>query len=400
MTPPASEDSAEQALRRIRTLLGLESKAEPTIDQPPTDGDPGVADLQRGMADMRGLLQRFGTALGAAGTALMAGLGYTQIHKIFPLPVGSTEWLLILALAGSTGALVGAAWLVGRFFAAQRRIVITSEQFGGSRIDRWRERRRGFNTVEARIRDRVFTDHAQQEDAASLRAVELRSLRLERVARRATDAAHAESTKAESDRLTRVVRIALVRAAAEILERRSQQVFKGPLTAFLALMVVAGIISLFGLADWSQGQRDLVGLRQSCAEAEQAGATNACETLGTGRQPVTIWLNDSFRRYRLSAATKAYRVYGGGSARIGQFVTKTEPTTQRLALAGLALPPGNAARCFVEVRIPAGTLIERGRVGPSQEWPGGWSQIVIEDDLAQVSYFNDEPLPPAEGHCP
>lgn len=37
------------------------------------------------------------------------------------------------------------------------------------------------------------------------------------------------------------------------------------------------MLGLFGLADWSKGQRELISLRKACAEATTAGAANACD---------------------------------------------------------------------------------------------------------------------------
>jgi len=74
-----------------------------------------------------------------------------------------------------------------------------------------------------------------------------------------------------------VVRAGFVQAAVGVLERRSYQAFKGSLTAAALVIAIAGLIGLFGLADWTQGQRELIALRKECAMAARDGATAACE---------------------------------------------------------------------------------------------------------------------------
>jgi len=371
------------------------------------------------MQAIRDLLKRVATALGAAGAALMGGLGYTQVHKIFPLPADSSGWLPVLAAAGSASALVGAAWLAARFFGAQRRIVMSSEQEEAKPLFGWCPpkglsqwfwaKRKGFGNVERKLRNHVFDQYAQEQEARTLRSVELRAQRLQRMAQRARRAEHGDAAKRlqdEADRLNGVARLALVEAAAEVLERRSHQAFKGVLTAVPLLLTIGGIILVFGLADWSQGNRDLIELRKNCAEAQKAGAVNACEPVVAKEKralypppTTTPWLN-SYRQGKLKKARIAYRVYGGGSQRSGKWVTTMSPQRQNSAQAGLALPLENSASCVVRVRIPAGTSVRIGHAGPSFGAPGRWSQIQILVAPKPVTYFADRPLPPAEGPCP
>src|SRR5258705_12708228 len=107
------------------------------------------------MDAMRDHLRRVGTALGVAGGALLSGLGYTQVHKIFPLPSHLFGWLLALAIASSAAALIGAALLAGRFYAAQRRIPMSTDDDKRSGLH-WRTPS-GLSRHEAEIRDRFFT---------------------------------------------------------------------------------------------------------------------------------------------------------------------------------------------------------------------------------------------------
>jgi len=71
--------------------------------------DPGldVAALAEGMTSVRSQLQTIGTTFGAAVTAVLAGLGYTQLNELFPLP-GGKGWVAWIAVAGAVLARFGA----------------------------------------------------------------------------------------------------------------------------------------------------------------------------------------------------------------------------------------------------------------------------------------------------
>lgn len=245
------------------------------------------------MASMRTLLQRTGAVLGAAATALLAGLGYAQLHNIFPIPknVGSyTHILLFIFLLAAFG---GAAWLTAIFFMAQRQILIGTY---------WND---DLGRADTQIADRVKNEFAREEDAASIRAVELRAVRLAGVARAlsGTDAKGAKAAKGESDRLWGVVHLALVRTAATILEERSRRAFRGLPTIIAFLAAVIGIVGIFALSDYYKGQRDLYLAREKCAQAEANGIVGACSAYET--PSLTKKRQDAETKLKNEAAQKA-----------------------------------------------------------------------------------------------
>jgi hypothetical protein len=229
----------------------------------------------------------------------------------------------------------------------------------------------------------VFDEQARELEAATLKDVELRALRFERLARREPQEEPRNNLMKEADRLHGAVRLALVQACAEVLERRSHQAFRGFVTKLALAMTIAAIILVFGVADWSQGKRDLIALRKNCAEAKKAGATNPCETVvpkkeraqkgnmqtKATKQLTSIWLN-SYRQLKSKRSLLGYRVYGADAGRAGRWLTIRVPETRRSARKGLALPPQNAARCVVQVRVPAGVVVRKGHVGPHFGEPG------------------------------
>ena len=256
--------------------------ADPPKAPAPTGVSPssGADDLAKGMEGVRSMLQRTGAALGAASAAVLAALGLTQAYELFPLPQGLDPEqklsIVVSALAGAALALGGATWLAARFFSAQRRILLDSSGLQG-------------DTVAERAEVmRVLTEHAREENARNLLALELRALRLDRIARRrkaaqlrssvqSPPALASSGIQAEADRLHSVVSIALTRAAAVLLERRARDVFRGGRTAAALVMTLGGLLLLFGVGDYTDGERDLVELRKACSEAKPGA--QACETV-------------------------------------------------------------------------------------------------------------------------
>ncbi|MEX2646840.1 MAG: hypothetical protein WD249_11320 [Gaiellaceae bacterium] len=258
----------DKLVKTLRKWLGQ----APPAPSPPSAADDELANIREGMAAIRELLRRFGAALGAGSAAILTGLGYTQVHQLFPLPADS-NWRVLASLAAisALAALVGAAWLTGRFFSAQRRIVIDASQ------QKWRSDRlnRQFGDEEQELREREFAAGAAEYGAGSLEALELRARRLHRIGLRAAPATRRGYAE-EAEAIEKFVRLVLWRAALRILEWRSHQAYRGWRTMAATLLTIAGILGIFGLADWSKGQRDLIALRKECALATKEGATDAC----------------------------------------------------------------------------------------------------------------------------
>jgi len=384
----------------LSSFFGLGSKDKP--DSPADVAAQPEADAVAGDTEaIRQHLRRVGAALGVAGGALLSGLGYTQVHKIFPFPTDSHRVLLMIGAGlASAAALVGAALLAGRFLGAQRRILVSTdpdEPRGGRRRSPYGLRRR-----ECEIRDRIYDLAARDESAQSLRAVELRGLRFERIARR-VDPKKAPAWKDESKRLQEAVKTALDQGALTVLEHRARQAFSGRLTVLAFLVTIVGIIGVFGLADWSQGQRDLVTLEKQCVEAKTA--VPACKRFGAGAtKPEAApgespWLN-GFRVTVLKRRLVGYRVYGGGSSRKGVWLTTILPVSEARARSRLALPEENSAHCIVRVEIPSQTTVRMGHAAPLFNQPGGAAQVQIQGALDKIVFEDDKALPPSKGSCP
>lgn len=260
---------------------------------PGVDRAAGLQQLRDGMEEIRKSLRSYGSAVAALATAVLSGLGYTTLHSLFPVPAGNS-WITPVAVIFCAFAVTGSLWLVGKFFAAQRRIVFapsrlspapdTSQDRLASRLlTTVRARRRsGLSSSERTIVESVLREHANEESAASARALELRALRLARLARR-LEPGYSDAVgpvQREADRLDSALAMATLRASLSVLERRSHQVFSGQGGVRVALLAAAGsVIGLVLISDYSKGQRDLIALRKACAEAKTAGALNGCDTV-------------------------------------------------------------------------------------------------------------------------
>jgi hypothetical protein len=262
--------SLGQLLRSlIATVAGLTplkdaSKKEPTAPAaPPSEVDEIKADV-KGLRDSLG---RMGKSIGAIVTAVVAAVGYTQIHDIFPFPAGEPLWLRALAIGAAAAGLGASAFLVVRFFFAQRRILIESDL---SR--RWRWHVDWNEAVEQTHKS------AWSEGAPTLYDLDRRSIRLDRIARRLETTTDDDSqrlgdaSRKEADRLGSVVTRELWRAAEHILERRTRGAFGGPLASLAILLAVFGVGFTFAIADWSKGKRSLPEqrIREAAACVERA----------------------------------------------------------------------------------------------------------------------------------
>jgi hypothetical protein len=210
--------------------------------------------------------------LATGATAVLAGLGWVQLHNVFPVPDVGHPWLIVLAAAaGWLAALIGAGWLVQLLYAAQRRIPITTDL---ERLGPYG----GLDGDEIAMRRAVFESAAEEHGRSSLRRVELDARRLECEADRA-EGPEKQRKQARADRLNDAIDAAVVGAAGLILERRAAAVFKSNKAKLAYVLAVVGIVLAYGAADYSKGQRDLVGVRKACAEAVKVGAANACESV-------------------------------------------------------------------------------------------------------------------------
>jgi hypothetical protein len=274
-----------------------------------TPDDP--AHVKDSMAELRKLLQRTATAIGVVATAVIGGLVY--LKEIFPIPqtVPFQDWVWILLVAALVAAAIGgAAWVMARFFLAQRQILVTTVPDGVE----------GLSDEDKLIAWSVFNEHAAEENADSLFDLDRRRLRLERIG---TSSGPTSVAAKEASRLGEAVTIALALASASILEDRTRGAFQSRHTLIPFVLAVVGIVGLFAIADYHEGERSLSDLRTKCAKAEAADVPDACAPFESAAQ----------RRDRSVAAAAAKAAATNEKAQ-----ATTNPTAaQKALLARIAL---------------------------------------------------------------
>ena len=89
-----------------------------------------------------------------------------------------------------------------------------------------------------------------------------------------------------------------------------------------------------------------------------------------------------------------YRVWGGGSGRVGQWLTPFKPDFAQAAREALALPPGKTASFVSEVTVPAGTRLPIGVASRAFGQRGGGMQVQLLDRIAPELFGEGQPLTP------
>jgi hypothetical protein len=275
----ANRQATQRLIELVEKALQANLEPEKAPDKGPAapgvDRTADVTALKDAMKIMRDDLRRFGAALAGAASAVVVGLGWATIHTIYPVPaddsslIGWGAFLLALLAAGAS------TYLAAQFFGAQRRIVFKPSDLGTEN---------SLNSNEKRLVEDVLREHAQEENATSALALELRAMRLSRIARvrSGVDVGLAATAANESSRLYDTLALAETRASLAVLERRSQQLFKwNGRPAITGMVAVVAIVGLFLLADYSKGERDRIDLLDKCQKAVAGGAVTACDTVVT-----------------------------------------------------------------------------------------------------------------------
>jgi hypothetical protein len=102
----------------------------------------------------------------------------------------------------------------------------------------------------------------------------------------------------------------------------------------------------------------------------------------------------AIRRFEQPAERVYYRVFSENKA--GKWVTAVAPRSGAWAREALSLPPGNTADYVQEVRVPAGTLMERSRAISVPEWGrlrGGAEQFELLEEIPLGNFGPGVPLP-------
>ena len=393
-SPPSGESSKKDAPLRPST-----GAVDPTAT---TDA------IAKDMAAIRDHLRKTGAGFAAGATLILTGLGYSQVHELFPLPETGKWIVAVIGVGGGFLALASAAWFTGRIFGAQRRILLDEKTTPRSarRSPPWWAYFFGqprppdktedpLKPDEQAVRDRLYREHARNELAVSLEAVEDRALRLDRIARDQEGRKIADRAAKQAKHLIGVVAIAQAETALSILERRARDAFSGGFTKVLVGLFVVGIVMVFGAADYAKGERERIKLLADCQKAVDEGALDACDPirseadqsaeLAAARKRLTPNARRTLARFevcaRFVAAQPAFR-------RMSDAEKSTQITDCAKAVA-VSDRPGRRAP-------PSGDEPARGHRGDHWFWTGGDAERSIERKFPSVKKVVCGPIPAAE----
>ncbi len=119
---------------------------------------------------------------------------------------------------------------------------------------------------------------------------------------------------------------------------------------------------------------------EAASEAVVGAATESGPLALNAGSEVSQWAGPTLSRVTQSEETM-YRVWGGGSAQAGEWLTSIEPAS-------------SAAAYVSEVIVPAGTTIQVGTAGEAFGQAGGWSQVRLLNEIPLSSFGTGVPLAP------
>lgn len=259
-------------MRRIKRRIGDRPRPRPKAPaggqaaessgvSPGVNATADMAALKEGMDAIRTQLQRWGAALGAGAAALLAGLGYTTLHKFFPVP--DVAWLVVTALIFGVVAILGSVLMTSNFFRAQRRII-----FAPSLIDPATSSIRGIPPVESssfgsstdnldaaekKLVTAILREHAGEAGFTSIGNLELQAIGYSqglgtRIGGR-RDVSPADRP-AEADRLNGILGLAQRRASLVVLERRAERAMGKTRAIFVPTVTGIAILLQLSPAQW------------------------------------------------------------------------------------------------------------------------------------------------------
>jgi hypothetical protein len=250
----------------------VSSTAQPSVDPnaaaaitvPGIDPASSAEQIREDNDQLRATIQKVGTGVGSVATVVLGAVGFTRADDIFAFPAGEPGWVGPFTAVAAGLALFGSAAIVGRFFAAQRPILIGSD-LSGLRRPWLYHPEYDWVTNELRKQTRSLGER-------DLYAMDLRANRLARVARRldpelssqvpdppvlTPDQQLARRARRESVHAEDAMRYVLLRVAGGLLQRRADQAFGSRSSILLIALAVGGTAWTFGVGDWAKGQRTL-----------------------------------------------------------------------------------------------------------------------------------------------
>jgi hypothetical protein len=206
--------------------------------------------------------------LAALGTAGLTAVGITKFSDVFPLPPGELDvaYLVVLSFVVMTAVLAAFTF---RLWNANKPLVARAD------LDAMLARGE-IDDNEKNEMDRIYDEIAARNQSGTLRMLEDRGERFQRIADRTADANLSKQLKAKAERIRAETEVAFARAQLVVVRRRMNRALKGPSAVFLSLAFVVALVG-FGLgADHIDSERTArLATYKACAEAVTAKVASA-----------------------------------------------------------------------------------------------------------------------------
>lgn len=201
-------------------------------------------------------------ALGGLGSTAVAAIGIAKFADLFPVPP-HLWWAALLTILGFALIAAVVAYFTFALWHVNEPFVLRSDPEQMTELDE----------PERELVGSVYREIAHLNWAQSLRALEARAHRLDRISQRLDDATAARLQK-EAKGIVDVIRSTEDRALLLVVRRRAAQAIRSGSAVAAYTLFASGVI-LFGVfADKLDSERSTrIAVAKSCAEARTAHAT-------------------------------------------------------------------------------------------------------------------------------
>lgn len=290
LTPWRTKESfivprADPVIRLVTAAPADGTTAEPPKSDASTPIPAASPEAARAKAAHEGLervradLKTYAAVLGAVGTAILGGAGFTALTKLAPAP-SRTVW--IGAGIAAVIAVVAVAALVANFYAPTRRIVFNPSRVwpGDASCAPCADRIKQIVAAKPQVLEQTASSNHRDKEAlvlcdalrGTLLAGGANSMHdLERKAVHESEPRPDESDPerdrriAEAHRLYAAYDAVAAEAALAVLETRAAKAMSSWRLIGLPSLAGIAIAVLFGLAYYSEGERAAVDLQTKCA---------------------------------------------------------------------------------------------------------------------------------------
>jgi hypothetical protein len=237
-------------------------------------------DLRERAEKLRGRVDFTAKALAGLGTTVVSAAGIARIGDIFPIPPGegSHDWAKA-AVIGFVAIGVALFIFTYRLWSVHQPMFMGTdpeEMYAAGDLDRY----------ERDEVHRVYQEVANLNGIPTLRAYEARSQELQRIADQAADEKEKSALLERAALIKAEISATMARASLRVLRRRTTNAVRGIGAVFAYGVLISGIVVFALGTDYVASERnEQVTIAKNCADARDAGATDATLPAICGKDP-------------------------------------------------------------------------------------------------------------------